>query len=107
MDIDKLITFLFHHRCFSDRYRTSMLEAERLKQEPVPDNALSALNQCNEALFPNIHSLLITLCTLPFTSVECERNGSSLKRLKTYLRCTLGQQRLDGLAGITLNSQRY
>ena len=58
-----------------------MTAIEKDKCVDIPDNALKALNKCNSALFPNIHSLLITLCTLPFNSVECERNGSALKHI--------------------------
>ena len=75
-----------------------MMAIEKDKCVDIPDNALKALNKCNSALLTNIHSLLITLCTLPFNSVECERNGSVLKRLKTYFITTTGQTRLNGLA---------
>ena len=34
----------------------------------------------------------------PCTSCECERSNSALKRLKTYLRSTMGHERLSGLA---------
>ena len=83
--------------------RQKMTDTERATCAPIPDNALQALNKCDSALFPNINSLLITLCTLPFNSVECERNGSALKRLKTYLRSTMGQSRLNGLALLYIN----
>ena len=78
--------------------RQKMKDTQRATCAPIPDNAFQALNKCNSALFPNINSLFITLCTLPFNSVECGRNGSALKRLKTYLRSTMGQSRLNGLA---------
>ena len=35
---------------------------------------------------------------LPVSVAECERSFSTLKRLKTYLRNTMGQERLAGLA---------
>ena len=46
---------------------------------------------------------MITEClkifsTLPITTFECERNVSALRRLKTYLRSTMSQTRLTGLA---------
>ena len=49
-------------------------------------------------MFPNIHILLHLVCTLPVTSIECERSTSVLRRLKTYLRSTMGQERMTGLA---------
>ena len=38
------------------------------------------------------------VCTLPVTSCDCESSVSALWRLKTYLRTTMGQDRLTGLA---------
>ena len=49
-------------------------------------------------MFPNIHILLHLVCTLSVTSIECERSTSVLRRLKTYLRSTMGQERMTGLA---------
>ncbi len=49
-------------------------------------------------MFTNIHILLPLICTLPVTSSECERSISVLRRLKTYLRSTMGQERMTGLA---------
>ena len=48
--------------------------------------------------FPNIHTLLCIMGTLPVTSCECERSISMLKLLKSPLRSTMGQERLNGLA---------
>ena len=56
------------------------------------------------AIFQNIKELLKITCTLPVTSCECERSNSALKRLKTYLRSTMGHERLSGL---TLLSVHY
>ena len=39
--------------------------------------------------FPNIHTLLVILLTLPVTSCECERSISMLKLLKISLRSTM------------------
>ena len=49
-------------------------------------------------MFPNIHILLRLICTLPVTSSECECSISVLRHLKTYLRTTMGQERMTGLA---------
>ena len=47
--------------------------------------------------------LLRIICTLPVTSCECERSISVLRRLKSYLRSTMGQERLSGLALMHVN----
>ena len=45
-----------------------------------------------------IYVLLVISATLPVTSCECERSISMLKLLKTSLRSTMGNERLNGLA---------
>ena len=64
----------------------------------VPDSPREALVHATEVMFPNVSILLRLICTLPVTSCECERSISVLRRLKTYLRTTMGQERLTGLA---------
>ena len=46
----------------------------------------------------NIHTLIVIVATLPITSCECERSISMLKRVKTPLRSTMTENRLNGLA---------
>ena len=65
---------------------------------PLPDTPADALVFASETIFPNIHCLFRLICTLPVTSCECERSISVLRRLKTYLRSSMGQERLSGLA---------
>ena len=49
-------------------------------------------------IFPNVTKLLTIACTLPITSCEAERAFSTLRKTKTYLRTTMGEERLSGLA---------
>ena len=63
-----------------------------------PVTLQSALKECDKEYFPNVHELLCIACTLPVTSCENERANSVLKNLKTYLRSTMGQERLSALA---------
>jgi hypothetical protein len=48
--------------------------------------------------FPELGKLISLIMILPATSAECERSFSNLRRLKTYLRSTMGKERLNGLA---------
>ena len=50
------------------------------------------------SLYPNIRVLLLILCTLPVTSCSSERSFSCLKRIKTTLRSSMGNERLSSLA---------
>ena len=54
--------------------------------------------KCNVVQYPNIKTILCITCTFPVTSCESERSFSALKRLKTYLRATMHQERLNGLS---------
>ena len=69
-----------------------------VEKSRLPDTPSKSLEHADESMFPNIHILLRLICTLPVTSSECERSISVLRRLKTYLHSTMGQERITGLA---------
>ena len=48
-------------------------------------------------------SLLCIFSTIPVTTCECERSVSSLRHLKSYLRSTMGQERLSALALLNIH----
>lgn len=48
-------------------------------------------------LFPEVEKLVSLLLTLPATNAVSERSFSVLRRLKTYLRSTMSQPRLNSL----------
>ena len=50
------------------------------------------------AMFPHVEELIRLLLVNPASSATAERSFSSLRRLKTYLRSTCGQRRLNNLA---------
>ena len=68
------------------------------KQAELPDTAVETLVVCDTDFFPNLSVLLHIAATLPVTSASAERSFSALKRLKSYCRTTMGQERLNGLA---------
>lgn len=70
-----------------------------------PRNFIDALNHCNQTVFPNIYNILKVCCTLPVTIATPERSFSSLKRIKTYLRNSTGQNRLNGLAHLSIHRE--
>ncbi|XP_056631477.1 zinc finger MYM-type protein 1-like [Diorhabda sublineata] len=63
-----------------------------------PSTVLEAMDGCDELFFPTVKKLLQILATLPVSTATPERNFSTLKRLKTYLRNRMGDERLTGLA---------
>nr|CAI5826314.1 unnamed protein product [Callosobruchus analis] len=52
-------------------------------------------------MFPNVVAIKIFL-TMPVTVASCERSFSKLKLIKTYLRSTMGPERLSGLAILSI-----
>ena len=61
-------------------------------------NVIYAISLCDKEIYPNIYNLLKIFATLPVTTCVSERSFSSLRLLKTYLRSTMTQTRLNGLA---------
>ena len=68
------------------------------EQKQKPGTIESTLAECDEQFYPNIKTVLRICGCFPVTSCECERSISILRLLKTYLRSTMGQERLRGLA---------
>lgn len=61
-------------------------------------NAEDALKNCNPIICEHIFTILRIFATLPVSTCENERSFSMLKRVKTYLRNTTSENRLNGLA---------
>ena len=57
--------------------------------------------------FVNVRKLLRIAATLPLTSCSAERCFSAKKILKTRLRSTMDDDRLNGLALMYIHAQRY
>ena len=64
----------------------------------VASNVTSSLKEYRFSGLENIKVCLQILGTLPITSCECERSFSGMRRLKSYLRNSMVQERLNGLA---------
>lgn len=73
------------------------------KSENLPKTAISSLEKCDKNFFPNIYILLKLLAVLPVSVATVERTFSSLRRLKTYLRNTTSESRLNGLALLSIH----
>nr|XP_047123059.1 52 kDa repressor of the inhibitor of the protein kinase-like [Hydra vulgaris] len=64
----------------------------------IPDNISLTLKSISFPGFENIKIALRILGTLPVTSCECERSFSVMRHLKDYMRTTMSDDRLNGLA---------
>lgn len=65
-------------------------------------HSLDIINKDLQDVFPEVKKLLSLVLTIPATSVVAERSFSCLKRIKTYLRSTMTQDRLSGLAVMSI-----
>lgn len=72
----------------------------RSPEEILNYMAVSGLIDC----FPNTSILLRILLTMPVSVATAERSFSKLKLIKSYLRSTMGQNRLTNLAIISIES---
>ena len=70
--------------------------------DELPVTAIGALNQCSVEEYPKIVILLRIFATLPVTTATAERSFGALKKVKTYLRSTMKNDRLNGLASMSI-----
>lgn len=73
------------------------------KQTNCPLSAVDALTHACSDFFPNIRCLLVILATLPVSTASSERSFSTLRRLKSYLRSSMNENRLTGLALMSIH----
>jgi len=69
------------------------------------ENVIETLLQCDDNVFPTVYKLLKYLITLPLTTASGERSFSTLKRIKTYLRNIMSENRLNGLALLNIHQE--
>ena len=89
------------------------LESELLRwriywlRQTVANRPKRVMNALNRALqigtYPIISKLLHIFATIPVTTATNERSLSSLKLIKTFLRTTTEEDRLNGLAHLFIN----
>ena len=74
-----------------------------LSKNDRPSTIAAALKACDCDMYPTLHVSLRICATISVTSCECERSGSVLKRLNTYLQASMDQTRLSALAFLHIN----
>lgn len=97
---------------FSDFYNLDLsgeieLWYETWKAKHLDEDHLKNLELCEvmeeaNTFFPNVQYALEILLTLPCTTCTIERSFSTLRRVKTWLRSTMGENRLNGKICINL-----
>ena len=69
----------------------------------LPTTITKVLQLTDKDIFPSIYESLRILGTVPVTTCTCERSISGLRRLKTWMRNTMTEERLNSLAVIMIN----
>ena len=72
----------------------------------VPSSAIEALCACHADIYPNVYILLTISGILPASTATSERSFSTMRRLKTYLRSSIGNERMTGLALLSIHKDR-
>lgn len=73
--------------------------------QKVPKNAHEAFLMCDKNAFPTVRKLIQIMLSLPVTTAVNERSFSTLRRLKPYLRNTVSEDRLNGLALLNIHRE--
>ena len=76
-------------------WRTKWKDSELAEGLNTP---MKALPHVDKDYFPNIHTLMLIMATIPITSCECERSFSLLRLVKSTSCTTMTEDRLNGLA---------
>ncbi|KAK0141852.1 Zinc finger MYM-type protein 1 [Merluccius polli] len=69
----------------------------KMETQTIPDTA-SVFQMLDADMFPTLRAVFQVALTIPVSSCSCERSFSALRRLHTWLRSTMGQERLNDLA---------
>ena len=95
LELDSLCTQL---RVFMARSKVTCLRDAQ--------TAFQGISQDARNLLPQVEELLRQLLVLPASSATAERSLSALRRLKTWMRTTMSQRRLNSVAVIHVHRTR-
>ncbi|XP_040364313.1 zinc finger MYM-type protein 1-like [Rosa chinensis] len=101
------LTNLLKHGEISDLNEDDLYHDLRMLSEDLPNETKRAIDVLNyikevDGCYPNAWIAYRILLTIPVTVASAERSFSKLKLIKSYLRSTMSQERLSGLAMISI-----
>ena len=100
-DLVELHSLFKKRKCL--RFRQFNKEVHVEKSIKTPAEVIEVLKQNNlYEMTPEFSKVATILAVIPATSCSAERSFSGLRRLKTYLRNTMGQNRLNSLAVVSI-----
>ena len=101
LKLSSLQPFLTHYDIDEEGISSELITAPTVLREISPltsmNQVYSHLNEVKE-YFPQLLEALQIAMTIGVTTATAERTFSSLRRLKTYLRSTMSQERLNHLS---------
>ena len=104
LDVNTLRPFLQHYEIDEDEVTAEALIAMKFLREKTGTNSFMFLHDVYQHLyevkecFPKLLECLQIAMTMGLTTASAKLSFSSLRRLKTYLRSTMTQERLCNLA---------
>ncbi|KAL8541893.1 hypothetical protein ACS0TY_002949 [Phlomoides rotata] len=95
-----------HNGC-SDIYGDALFSELNFLKYVLPKETISTIKVMNclkemDGCSPNAYIAYKILLTIPITVASAERSFSKLKLIKTFLRSTMSQDRLNGLAMLSI-----
>jgi hypothetical protein len=75
----------------------------QFSKEISAQTSMELFTKCDEDAFPLINMGISALVIIGVSNATCERSFSSLRRLKSWLRTTMSQNRLTGLALMSIH----
>nr|XP_015836604.1 PREDICTED: zinc finger MYM-type protein 1-like isoform X2 [Tribolium castaneum] len=79
-----------------NEYRLWMMKWQR--SQDMPQSISDLILNCDIEMYPNIRKFLCIMATLPVSIATAERSFSTLRRIKSWLRAAMVEERLTGLA---------
>ena len=110
MDMEHLRRFCLHYDIpFSEPEALvikNFIPALQLKYDR-PMTMEKAYELIDGNAFPTVKKIMQAALTVPVTSCTCERSFSCLRRVRTWLRTTMTQERLDHCSVLALEKETY
>lgn len=103
---DNLASSMEHNE-ISDLDKNDLFKELEMLSRSVPEDINKAIDVLNyikdlDCIYPNAWIAYRIMLTLPVTVAHAERSFSKLKLIKSYLRSTMSQERLSGLATLSI-----
>ena len=107
LDLSALKPILESYSIEEDDIQIELIQAKKVLKSHNLQSLSDVIDilQPLKAAFPKLLQVLQIAITFAVTTASCERSFSSLKRIKTYLRSTMGEQRLSNLALLSIERE--